>query len=163
MDSSQEKITTFDEINKKRSKLGRIIAISGGFDPIHPGHISYIQESKKHGDTLIVIVNGDAFLTAKKGKSFQDLETRSIIVSAIAGVDYVVPFEIKDDQTVCRALELLRPHIFANGGDRKDVESIPEWEICKKHNIKIMTGVGVNKQWSSSKFLRNWGRYYNKK
>jgi cytidyltransferase-like protein len=103
------KIVSLDEIAKLRPKLGKVVATSGGFDPIHPGHISCIIQSKKYGDTLVVIVNGDAFLTAKKGRPFQNLETRSLIASGIAGVDYVVPFEIEDDQTVNRALEAIKP------------------------------------------------------
>jgi cytidyltransferase-like protein len=94
-------IVSFEEFEKLKPKLGKIVATSGGFDPIHPGHISCIIESKKHGDTLAVIVNGDSFLAAKKGRPFQSLETRSLIVSGIRNVDYVVPFEIKGDQTAC--------------------------------------------------------------
>ena len=150
------KIVSFDEFAKLRPKLGKIVATSGGFDPIHPGHISCIIESKRYGDTLVVIVNGDAFLTAKKGRPFQNLETRSLIVSGIAGVDYVVPFEIKGDQTVSRALAALEPHVFTKGGDRVDKASLPEWETCKNHRIKIIFGVGEDKKWSSSWFLKEW-------
>lgn len=152
------KIVSLKEFTKIRSKLGRIVATSGGFDPIHPGHISCIIESKKYGDTLVVIVNGDAFLTAKKGRPFQNLETRSLIVSGIVGVDYVVPFEIKNDQTVNKALEVLRPHVFTKGGDRANKTSLPEWEVCKKHNIKVIFGVGEDKKWSSSWFLKEWDK-----
>lgn len=150
------KIISFDEFAKLRPKLGKIVATSGGYDPIHPGHISCIIESKKYGDTLVVIVNGDAFLTAKKGRPFQNLETRSLIVSGIAGVDYVIPFEIKNDPTVSRALEAIKPHVFTKGGDRIDKASLPEWKTCKKHGIKIVYGVGEDKQWSSSWFLKDW-------
>lgn len=155
-------IVSFSEFDKLRSKLGKIVATSGGFDPIHPGHISCIIDSKKYGDTLVVIVNGDGFLTAKKGRAFQNLETRSLIVSGIAGVDYVVPFEIKNDQTVSKALAALKPHVFTKGGDRVDEKSIPEWEICKKYNIEIVSGVGADKQWSSSWFLKDWDDRNNK-
>jgi cytidyltransferase-like protein len=150
------KIVSFEEFEKLRPKLGKVVATSGGYDPIHPGHISCIIDSKKYGDTLVVIVNGDSFLTAKKGKPFQNLETRSLIVSGIMGVDYVVPFEIKNDQTVKKALEALKPDVFTKGGDRVDESTIPEWETCKKHNIKIVTGVGLEKKWSSSWFLKEW-------
>lgn len=151
------KIVTFEEFSKLRPKLGKVVVTSGGYDPIHPGHISCIIDSKKYGDTLVVIVNGDSFLTAKKGKPFQNLETRSLIVSGIAGVDYVVPFEIKNDQTVSKALGALKPDVFTKGGDRVDESTIPEWETCKKNNIKIVTGVGLPKKWSSSWFLKEWG------
>jgi cytidyltransferase-like protein len=150
------KIVSFEEFEKLRPGLGKVVATSGGFDPIHPGHISCIIESKKYGDTLVVIVNGDAFLTAKKGKPFQDLETRSLIVSGIMGVDYVIPFEIKGDQTVSKALEALKPDVFTKGGDRVDASTIPEWETCQKYNIKVVSGVGLDKKWSSSWFLKEW-------
>jgi len=132
---------------------------SGGYDPIHPGHISCIIESKKYGDVVVVVVNGDSFLTAKKGKPFQNLETRSLIVSGISGVDYVVPFEIKHDQTVNKALETIKPDVFTKGGDRVDEKSIPEWETCQKHSVKIVTGVGEEKKWSSSWFLNEWNNH----
>src|SRR3989344_5310337 len=143
------KIGSFEDFEKERSALGTIVAVSGGFDPIHPGHVSYIQEAKKLGSTLVVIINGDAFLRAKKGKPFQNLETRSAIVSAVRGVDFVIPFEIENDQTVRIALARLKPHIFANGGDRKDATTIPEWETCLEYNIKLVQGVGLEKLWSS--------------
>ncbi len=149
-------IVSFSEIERLRPDLGKIVATSGGFDPIHPGHISCIIESKQYGDTLVVIVNGDHFLTAKKGKPFQSLETRCLIVSGIAGVDYVIPFEIKGDQTVIKALEALKPNVFTKGGDRIDEQSIPEWATCQKYNIKLINGVGADKQWSSSWFLKEW-------
>src|SRR3989338_10450527 len=126
-------IISFEDFAKLRPKLGKVVATSGGFDPIHTGHISCIVESKRYGDTLVVIVNGDAFLKAKKGKPFQDLATRCLIVSAIRGVDYVVPFEIEGDTTVIQALETIKPHIFTKGGDRADEKTIPEWDTCQKN------------------------------
>lgn len=155
-------IVSFEQLEILRPQLGRIVATSGGFDPIHPGHISCILASKKFGDTLVVIVNGDAFLRAKKGKPFQDLATRSVIVSAIREVNFVIPFEVEDDSTVIQALEKLRPHVFTKGGDRLDAATIPEWDVCQKHGIEIETGVGLDKQWSSSDFLREWEAHYTK-
>src|SRR6266542_4305831 len=87
-------IVDFAVIDRLRPELGRIVVASGGFDPLHPGHASNLLEAKKLGDTLVALVNGDAFLRAKKGKAFQDLKTRCQIVSFVRGVDYVVPFEI---------------------------------------------------------------------
>ena len=156
------KIVTFEEFEALRSGLGTIVATSGGFDPIHPGHISCILESKKYGDTLAVIVNGDAFLRNKKGKPFQDLATRCAIVSAISGVDFVIPFEIENDQTVSEALRQLHPHIFTKGGDRIDASTIPEWGICEALGIKIISGVGLSKLWSSSTFLKDWEEHIQK-
>jgi cytidyltransferase-like protein len=148
-------ILSFDEFDANRP-LGRIVATSGGYDPVHPGHISSIQASREYGDIVVVIVNGDAFLAAKKGRPFQDLQTRCLIVSAIRGVDYVIPFEIEGDRTVTEALRRLRPDVFTKGGDRVDAESIPEWGVCRELGIEVVTGVGEDKRWSSSWFLQAW-------
>lgn len=156
------RIVTFEEFAniRKTTNLGTVVATSGGFDPIHPGHLTCIIESKQHGDTLAVIVNGDWFLKNKKGKPFMNLDTRCRIVSCIREVDFVIPFEIEGDTTVCEALDQLKPHIFTKGGDRTDYSNIPEWEICKKHHIKLIPKVGLDKSWSSSNFLEAWGDYF---
>ena len=150
-------IVSFEDFNAVRP-AGRIVVTSGGFDPIHPGHISSLQASAHFGDVVVAVVNGDGFLRAKKGRSFQDLQTRCLIVSAIRGVDYVVPFEIDGDLTVREALRQLRPDVFTKGGDRVDAASIPEWDVCRELGIEVVTGVGVDKQWSSSWFLQAWAR-----
>ncbi|MDB5259118.1 MAG: hypothetical protein JWO73_326 [Candidatus Taylorbacteria bacterium] len=156
-------IISFEEFDALRLKLGKrlgtIVCTSGGFDPIHPGHISCIHESKRYGDTIVVIVNGDSFLKAKKGKPFMDIKTRCQIVSYLKGVDYVIPFEIEGDQTVCEALKRIRPHVFTKGGDRIDESTIPEWKVCQDHGIEIVSGVGLSKLWSSSDFLKEWGEF----
>jgi bifunctional ADP-heptose synthase (sugar kinase/adenylyltransferase) len=92
-----------------------------------------------------------------------DLKTRCHIVSFLQNVDYVIPFEIENDDTVCVALEKLKPHVFTKGGDRFDEKTIPEWNTCEKNNIKIITGVGLKKDWSSSDFLKEWGEYWKSK
>jgi D-beta-D-heptose 7-phosphate kinase/D-beta-D-heptose 1-phosphate adenosyltransferase len=154
-------IVSMDEFNTlPREPMGKIVCTSGGYDPIHPGHATCIMESKRYGDTLVVVVNGDAFLTAKKGRPFQDLKTRCQIVACIRGVDYVVPFEIEGDQTVCRALEAIRPHIFTKGGDRTDYTNIPEWKTCQETGIQLVPQVGLGKEWSSSDFLKEWGEFW---
>lgn len=153
-------IVDFAEIDRRRASLGRIVCTSGGYDPIHPGHATCLIESKKHGDTLVAIVNGDAFLRAKKGKPFQDLETRCHIVACVRAVDFVVPFEIEGDPTVREALRRLRPHVFTKGGDRTDPSNIPEWPVCQELSIEVVTGVGLAKEWSSSDFLREWGEFW---
>jgi len=151
------KIVSLDEFARLRPRLKKVVATSGGFDPIHPGHVSCIIESKKYGDTLVVIVNGDRFLTAKKGKPFQNLETRSLIVSGIVGVDYVIPFEVENDPTVVKALDAIKPNVFTKGGDRNQKTLPPaETEVCQRHNVKVMFGVGESKRWSSSWFLEDW-------
>jgi bifunctional ADP-heptose synthase (sugar kinase/adenylyltransferase) len=88
-----------------------------------------------------------------------DLKTRCHVVSFIKGVDYVIPFEIENDSTVCVALQKVRPHVFTKGGDRIDEKTIPEWKVCEENNIEVISGVGLNKDWSSSDFLREWGEY----
>ena len=151
-------VLSFAEFAERRP-AGRIVATSGGYDPIHPGHISSIQASRQYGNVVVVIVNGDAFLAAKKGRPFQDLETRCLIVSAIRCVDYVIPFEIEHDPTVCEALRRLRPAVFTKGGDRVEAASIPEWDVCSELGIEVITGVGVDKRWSSSWFLDAWKQH----
>lgn len=135
---------------------GELIVTSGGYDPIHPGHISCIVDSKNYGDALAVVVNGDWFLNYKKGKAFMNLATRCEIVSAIRGVDYVIPFEIENDQTVCEALRIIHPEVFTKGGDRVNADTIPEWDICQKLDIEIVTGVGDSKIHSSTNILEDW-------
>ncbi len=154
------KIVSFEEFNRIRDRLGRIVCTSGGFDPIHPGHASCIVESKQYGDTLVVVVNGDNFLMRKKGKPFMDLETRCHLVACLREVDYVIPFEIEDDPTVSQALRLIRPHVFTKGGDRVDNTNIPEWKVCQELGIELVSGVGRPKLWSSSDFLKDWGEFW---
>lgn len=147
---------------RETQDLGVVVCTSGGYDPIHPGHVSCILGSRPLGDTLVVVVNGDGFLRAKKGKPFQDLATRCDVVSSIRGVDYVIPFEIEGDTTVTQALEAVRPNYFTKGGDRVKGKSMPPEEeaVCTRHGIEIVDGVGRSKQWSSSDFLREWGEFW---
>jgi cytidyltransferase-like protein len=150
-------IMNLEEFTEIRDSLeGTLILTSGGYDPIHPGHISCIVDSKQYGDLLVVVVNGDWFLDHKKGKHFMNLQMRSEIVSAIKGVDFVVPFEIENDTTVNVALETILPDVFTEGGDRSDIETIPEWDICEANGIEIITGVGDSKIHSSSNILEDW-------
>jgi D-beta-D-heptose 7-phosphate kinase/D-beta-D-heptose 1-phosphate adenosyltransferase len=142
-----------------RPTPGRMVCTSGGFDPIHPGHISCLLESKKHGDTLIVLVNGDAFLRRKKGKAFMDIVSRCRVVAAIRGVDYVIPIDNEEDDTVCAPLRLIHPDVFTKGGDRADASTIPEWAVCQELGIELITGVGEAKMWSSTDFLKEWAAF----
>ena len=118
----------------------KTVAISGYFDPIHVGHLEYIKEARKLGDKLIVIVNNNHQCVLKKGKPFMDEKDRVLIASSLKDVDEVF-LSVDHDKTVCKSLELLKPDIFANGGDRKNYE-IPESAICKKYNIQIIDGLG---------------------
>lgn len=116
------------------------VAISGYFDPIHIGHLEYIKKAKALGDYLIVIVNNDKQAVLKKGKSFMCEDDRLEIVSEIKDVDEAI-MSIDDDKTVCKTLDLLKPDIFANGGDRSNTE-IPEYKICKENGTQVIDGLG---------------------
>ncbi len=116
------------------------IAISGYFDPIHLGHIEYINNAKKLGDWLVVIVNNNNQCALKKGKYFMDEKDRVLIVKNIKAVDEVF-LSIDEDKTVCKSLKKVNPDVFANGGDRKNYE-IPESKVCKENNIQIIDGLG---------------------
>jgi cytidyltransferase-like protein len=150
-------IYTLEEFALIRDSIeGTLIVTSGGFDPIHPGHISCLVDSKNYGDKLAVVVNGDSFLKHKKGAAFQPLSMRCEIVSAIKGVDYVVSFDIENDSTVCEALRVINPEVFTKGGDRVGASTIPEWDTCVSNSIEVVTGVGDSKVNSSSSILEDW-------
>ena len=123
------------------------VAISGYFDPIHVGHLEYIEMSKKLGDYLIVIVNNNKQCVLKKGKPFMDEMDRIKIIKAIKWVDEVF-LCVDEDSTVCKSLEKIKPDIFTNGGDRHNTE-IPEAVVCRKYGIELIDGLG-NKIRSSS-------------
>lgn len=118
-----------------------VVAVSGGFDPFHVGHLRYLEEAARLGRWLVVIVNGDEFLLRKKGYCLMPLQDRVAIVGALRMVDRVVE-AIDEDQTVCRTLEMVHPDIFVNGGDRRSEEDIPEAETCRRLGIRLVTGAG---------------------
>ena len=118
----------------------KLVVASGYFDPLHVGHLEYLELAKKLGDKLIVIVNSDVQAKLKKGKSFMNEQDRMKIVSSIKWVDDVF-LSIDTDHTQCKSIERIKPNFFVNGGDRKNNE-IPESEICKKLNIKIVDNLG---------------------
>lgn len=123
------------------------IAVSGGFDPIHIGHVRMIQEAADFGE-VIVILNTDAWLKQKKGYVFMPFEERAEIIRALKGVKDVVEC-IDLDNTVCETLRSLTPTYFANGGDRKE-GNVPEESVCKREGIIMLWGVGGGKIQSSS-------------
>jgi len=129
-----------------------IVAASGGFDPLHAGHIEYLEKAKLLGDKLIVIVNSDDFLMRKKGYVFMPFKDRVKIISSLRFVDEVM-VSIDDDQTVCKSLELLRPNIFAKGPDW-EIANIPEKKLCDDLGIKIIENIGERVFSSESKFLQ---------
>ena len=130
-----------------------IVVASGYFDPIHKGHIRYLEASKKLGDVLIVIVNNDTQAILKKGKPFYpNQEERMEIIEALRCVDDVV-LSIDGDKSVTKTLEWLKPDIFTNGGDRNS-KNIPEIGVCEKYGIQTIFGVGGNKINSSSELTK---------
>lgn len=127
----------------------QVVAISGYFDPLHIGHLEYIELAKKLGDYLIVILNNDDQAILKKGKSFMPEWERKKIMENIKGVDRVY-ISIDEDESVCKSLEVIQPNIFAKGGDRF-IDEIPETKICNELGIRIIDGLG-NKIRSSKDF-----------
>jgi cytidyltransferase-like protein len=125
----------------------KLIAVSGGFDPIHKGHVRMIREAAKHGD-VVVILNSDDWLMRKKDYKFMDFIERSYIAGSIKGV--IMTSGVDDaDGTVCEALRRIRPDAFANGGDRYDTNT-PEMDVCKELGIEMLWNIGGEKEQSSS-------------
>ncbi len=125
----------------------KTVVVSGYFDPVHVGHLEFLKLAKDLGDKLIVVVNNNEQCVLKKGKPFMDDSDRLEIVKSLKMVDDVF-LSVDKDKSVCKSLEILKPDIFANGGDRNTNE-VPESIICKKYNIKMIDGLG-NKIRSSS-------------
>lgn len=123
------------------------VAVSGYFDPIHVGHLEYLQLAKKLGDKLVVIINNNFQAKLKKGSTFMDEKDRMEIVAALRCVDEVF-LSIDEDKSVCKSLEYIKPDIFANGGDRS-LEEIPETAVMEKYNIKMVDGLGLKIRSSS--------------
>lgn len=133
----------------------KIIAVSGGFDPIHVGHVRMMIEAKAFGEELVVILNNDNWLKKKKGFVFMPEEQRKEIIEAIKGVDRVVLTKHEPDCTdmsVCDALREIRPHVFANGGDRF-ADNIPEAVLARELGIELVFNVGQGGKVQSSSWL----------
>ena len=117
-----------------------IVAVGGYFDPIHVGHLEYLKLAKNLGDKLIVIINNNLQAKLKKGEFFMHEKDRMEIVAALRFVDEVF-LSVDTDGSVCKSLEIIKPDIFANGGDRS-LDEIPETAVMKKYNIKMVDGLG---------------------
>jgi len=140
---------------KKTEEDKIIVAVSGGWDPIHIGHVRLFQEAKKLGDELVVILNNDNWLLKKKGYVFMPQEEREEILLALQVVDRVVvtrhPVD-PQDMSVRQELLELRPHIFANGGDRKE-DNVPEVAVCSEMGCKMAFNTGEGGKVQSSSWL----------
>lgn len=146
----------------KTNKKPVVVAVSGGFDPLHVGHVRMFNEAKKLGDKLVVILNNDNWLRKKKGAEFMPEAERKEIIEAIASVDEVVITshpENPEDMSVCRELQIVKPDIFAQGGDR-NVANIPACEVALQQELgfKVVENVGRGgKVQSSSWLLKRYG------
>lgn len=151
----------------------KVVLVTGGFDPLHSGHIAYLTAAKKLGDKLVVGINSDEWLTRKKGKPFMPLRERISIISALSVVDDVLTWD-DNDNSACGAIFKLmstsgygQDIIFANGGDRTK-ENIPEMTTFQD-SVEFVFGVGGEDKMNSSswileeykypKTIRNWGWY----
>lgn len=140
--------------------IAKIVIVTGGFDPIHSGHISYLRAARKIGDLLVVGVNSDPWLVRKKGKNFLPFEERATIIEAIKGVDHVISFDDEDGSAkdAIHKVRMMYPDahlIFANGGDRNG-KNIPEMDY-HDNNLSFVFGVGgEDKKNSSSWILQKW-------
>lgn len=149
-----------------------IVLVTGGFDPLHSGHIAYFEAAKKLGDQLVVGINSDAWLVRKKGRAFMPLKERITIVKNLKNVDWVMDFNDEDDTANNAISKLIASTsigskiIFANGGDRTK-ENIPEMDEWP--NVDFVFGVGgevkqnssswILEDWKNPKTIRNWGWY----
>ncbi len=153
--------------------MSKICVVSGGFDPIHSGHIAYLKSAKKLGDFLVVALNSDSWLIKKKDSFFMPFDERKIIIENLDMVDSVIDFKDDDEGSCKLALEKIKEIypddeiIFCNGGDRSQ-DNIPEMEV---ENIRFEFGVGGNDKKNSSSWIlkkhkydyeeRVWGSFYN--
>ena len=148
----------------------KIILVTGGFDPLHSGHIEYFNCAKELGDKLVVGINSDSWLRRKKGQAFMSWDERMTIISHLSMVNWIIEFDDSDD-TAIDAIHKVKQRfpddtiIFANGGDRTK-ENIPEMSI---DNVEFVFGVGGDyksnsssqllEEWRAPKTFRTWGHY----
>lgn len=147
------------DLKKHTDMFGeKLVVTSGGFDPMHIGHLRCLLGSAELASKmsvktkLAVIVNSDGFLLRKKGFAFMPEDERMEIIAGVRGVDYVIPWD-DGGQTVTGALEILRPIVFTKGGDRDAAANVPEFDLCEKINCKVIFNVGGGKIQSSSSLV----------
>jgi cytidyltransferase-like protein len=142
------------EARRKREPI--VVAVSGGMDPIHIGHVRLFQEARKLGDKLVVILNNDNWLKKKKGFVFMPEKERKELIEAISGVDRVVLTKHKPntkDMSVCAELLKIKPDIFVNGGDRT-LHNILETAVCHKIGCAMVFNVGKGGKVQSNEFRK---------
>lgn len=144
-------------IKTKSREKPKTVAVSGGFDPIHIGHVRMIQEAAALGDELIVILNNDNWLKQKKGFVFMNEKERKEIILGLRGVTEVFISKHKPDpkdMSVSKELKLIKPDIFAQGGDRKP-NSVPSSEVivCEEMGSRVVYNIGRGGKVQSSSFL----------
>jgi cytidyltransferase-like protein len=138
---------------KRKKKI--VVAVSGGFDPVHIGHVRMFNEAKKLGHKLVVILNNDHWLRLKKGYVFMTETERKEIIESFSSVDEVVissHTENTTDISICNDLKKIRPHIFAKGGDRHS-GNIPETPVCNEIGCTIVNDIGRGGKVQSSSWL----------
>jgi len=136
-------------------KKTKVVVVSGGFDPLHIGHVRLMTEARALGNRLIVILNNDNWLRQKKGYVFMPEQERKELIEALACVDEVIITEHEPhcvDTSVCAALKKIKPDIFANGGDRK-LDNIPEVSVCEALGTEMVFNVGFGGKVQSSSWL----------
>tara|TARA_B110000438_G_scaffold283495_1_gene311561 strand:+ start:361 stop:792 length:432 start_codon:yes stop_codon:yes gene_type:complete len=142
--------------------LKKIVLVSGGFDPVHSGHIKLIKEASNFGD-VVVLLNSDEWLRKKKGKEFLPFDERKIIMGALKNVIDVISFNDSDKTCVDGIKKAIikfsnQKIIFANGGDRNN-STTPEKKFCQYNNIETLWSIGgSDKSNSSSWILKKWNR-----
>jgi D-beta-D-heptose 7-phosphate kinase/D-beta-D-heptose 1-phosphate adenosyltransferase len=128
----------------------KTVMVSGGFDPIHGGHVQMIRDAAQYGN-VIVVANSDDWLQRKKGYVFMSFEERAKILKEIKGVILVSAVD-DSDNTVCEAIRMLRPDYFANGGDRGK-SNTPEQDVCEELGVEMLWGIGGDYKFNSSSDL----------
>lgn len=155
-----------DLVNHVESKNELLIVTSGGFDPMHVGHLrclintaatkeSFIVSNNYNSDIKVaVIVNDDGFLLRKKGYAFMPIDERMEIIDGVKGIDYVTCWD-DGSQTVVGALEKLNPIAFTKGGDRNTADNVPEYETCNNIGCILLFNIGGGKIQSSSSLVES--------